>query len=175
MEIFTNKKLLWIIILVLVILNITSLTTIWLKVWDTKVPEFRETRRPLAKDHFLNRRLNFTSEQQAQFDELLLKHRTALDEKVNEIHSLRKELMSMMRNKDFSPESEEIFLNIGQKQSELELINFIHFKEVMAICNDEQKQVFMETMIRAVGPNRRMGNQNEGNGFRRNARPGRGK
>lgn len=81
----------------------------------------------------------------------------------------------MMRNQDFSPESEEIFLNIGQKQSELELINYNHFKEVIAICNDEQKQVFIETMIRAVGPNRRMGNPNERSGFRRNARPGRGR
>ena len=175
MEILTNKRSLWIIILVLLILNIASLSAIWLKTMKSRGPEMREFRRPLAKDHFLNRRLNFTPEQQAQFDELLTKHRETLDSKVIEIGSLRKELMGMMQNQEFSPESEEIVQRIGQKQSELELINYNHFKEIIAICNEEQKQVFIEIMMRAVGPNKGMGNPNDRRGFGRNARPERGR
>lgn len=175
MEILSNKRLLWIIILVLLILNIASISTIWLKTWRSGFPEMREFKRQMAKDHFLNKRLNFTPVQQAQFDELLSKHREVLDSKVIEISSLRKELMGMMRDQEFSQESEEIVQRIGKKQSELELINYNHFKEVMAICNDEQKQVFIETMMRAVGPGRGMGNPNERKGFGRNARPGRGR
>jgi hypothetical protein len=175
MEILKSKRSLWIIILILLILNIASLSTIWLKKYQSRVPEMREFRRPFAKDHFLNRRLNFTPEQQVQFDELLTKHREALDTMVIEISSLRKELMSMMRNQEFSSESEEIVKRIGQKQSELELINYNHFKEVMAICNEEQKQDFIEIMMRAVEPNRGMGNPNDRRGFGRNARSGRGR
>ena len=173
MEILTNKRFLWIIILVLLILNIVSLSTIWLRPWESGVTVTREFRRPLAKDHFLNTRLNFTPEQQTQFDKLLTKHRETLDSKVIEISSLRKELMGMMRNQEFTTESEKIVQSIGQKQSELELINYNHFKEIMAICNNEQKQVFIETMMRAVGPNRRMGMPDDRRGFGRNSRPGR--
>lgn len=173
MEILTNKRFLWTIILVLLILNIASLSTIWLKTWKSRVPAPREFRRPVAKDHFLNKQLNFTPEQQARFDELLTKHREELDSKVIEISSLRKELMSRMRDHEFSQESEEIVQRIGQKQSELELINYNHFKRVMAICNDEQKQAFTEIMMRAVSPNRGMGNPNDRRGFGRSARPGR--
>ena len=173
MEILTNKRFLWIIILILLILNIASLSTIWLRPWESGIRETREFRRPLAKDHFLNKRLNFTSEQQAQFDKLLTKHRDTLDSKVIEISSLRKELMGMMQNQEFTSESEKIVQTIGQKQSELELINYNHFKEIMAICNDEQKEVFLETMMRAVGPNRGMGIPNDRRGFGRNSRPGR--
>ena len=173
MEILTNKRFLWIIILVLLILNIVSLSTIWLRPWESGVTVTREFRRPLAKDHFLNKRLNFTPEQQTQFDKLLTKHRETLDSKVIEISSLRKELMGMMRNQEFTTESEKIVQSIGQKQSELELINYNHFKEIMAICNNQQKQVFIETMMRAVGPNRRMGMPDDRRGFGRNSRPGR--
>ncbi len=173
MEILTNKRFLWIIILILLILNIASLTTIWLRPWESGVRETREFRRPGAKDHFLNKRLNFTPEQQAQFEKLLKKHRNALDTKVIEISSLREELMGMMRNQEFTTESEKIVQTIGQKQSELELINYNHFKEIMAICNDEQKQVFLETMMRVVGPNRGMSTPNDRRGFGRKARSGR--
>ena len=157
------------------ILNIASLSAIWLKTWQPRTTEMREFRRPVAKDHFLNRRLNFTPEQQAKFDELLITHREAHDTIITEISSMRKELMNMMRNQDFSPGSEEIVQRIGQKQSELELINYNHFKEIMSICNEEQKQVFTEIMMRAVGPNRGMGMPNNRKGFGRNARPDRGK
>ena len=156
------------------ILNIASLSTIWLRPWESGVTvTSREFRRPVAKDHFLNKRLDFTPEQQTRFDKLLSKHREALDSKVIEISSLRKELVGLMRNQEFTAESEKIVQTIGQKQSELELINYNHFKEIMAICNDEQKQVFIETMMRAVGPNRRMGIPDDRRGLGRNARPGR--
>jgi hypothetical protein len=175
MKILANKRLLWIIILVLLILNIASISTFKLKLQQFRTPEMRESRRSVAKDHFLNRQLNFSPEQQVQFDELLTKHREALDVKIIEISSLRKELIGMMRNQELSAESEEIVQRIGQKQSELELINYHHFKEVMAICDEEQKRIFMETMMRAVGPNRGMGNPNDRKGFGRNAKPGRGR
>ena len=176
METLTNKRVLWIIILVLLILNIATLSTIWLKSRQSGIPAPGEFRRPMAQNHFLNRQLNFNSEQQARFEVILTKHREQLDSKVTEIRSLRMELMGMMRNQEFSAESEEIIQRIGEKQTELELINYNHFREIMAICDDEQKQVFVETVTRAVGPKRRMRDPNERRGFGRNARPrGRGR
>jgi hypothetical protein len=152
MKIFSNIKFLWIIILILVILNIASITAIWIEERGDEVPTLRDRARFNRRDHFLKRELNFSAEQQAQFDSLLDKHRNQLVSKMEEIRTLREELMSMMKNQEFTSESEEIVRRIGEKQSELELMNYAHFKEVMNICNDEQKQVFLRTIRRAVGP-----------------------
>ena len=174
MELLSNKRFLWIIILALLILNIVSLTTIWIREWEDREPRIRESRPPVARDHFLKRQLSFSAEQQAEFDTLLNKHRNQLELKADEIRTLREELMSMMRNQEFTSESEDIVRRIGEKQSELELMNYNHFKDVMAICNDEQKQVFIETLKRAVGPHRMVGDRDGGDDdFRRLRRDGR--
>lgn len=154
MKILSNIKFLWIIILVLIILNIASVTAVWIEERGDKVPVLRERTMMNRRDHFLKRELNFTAEQQAQFDSLLDKHRNQLESKLEEIRTLREELMGMMRNQEFSAESENIVRQIGEKQSELELMNYQHFKDVMLICNEEQKQIFLETIKRAVGPHR---------------------
>jgi hypothetical protein len=168
MELLSDKKFLWIIILALLILNLASLATIWVREWGERDSRISESRPPIARDHFLKKRLNFSPEQQVEFDTLLSKHRSQLELKADEIRSLRKELMSMMRNQEFSQESEEIVHMIGQKQSELELLNYNHFEDVMAICNDKQKQVFIETLKRVVGPHHRHGDHNLGDDdFRR--------
>ena len=173
MELLSNKRFLWIIILALLILNIASITTIWVKEWNDRSPRIRESRPPIARDHFLKRQLNFSTEQQAEFDTLLSKHRDQLELKADEIRTLREELMSMMRNQEFTSESEDIVRRIGEKQSELELLNYNHFKDVMSICNDEQKQLFMETLKRAVGPHHRDRDREGGDDFRRLRRDGR--
>lgn len=163
MELLSNKRFLWIIILILLILNLASLGTIWFHDWDNNVPRFRESRSFDQRDHFLKRELNFSPEQQAQFDTLFNHHRSELELKADEIRTLREELMSMMRNQDFTAESEKIVHTIGERQSELEMMNYNHFKEVMAICNDEQKLIFIETLKRAVGPHFRRGIQGDRN------------
>jgi len=170
MELLSNKRFLWIIILALLILNLASLATIWVREWDDKSSRARESIPPIARDHFLKRQLNFSAEQQTKFDTLFSKHRNQLELKADEIRSLREELMNLMRSQEFTSESEAIVRRIGERQSELEILNYNHFKEVMAICNDEQKQIFIETLKRAVGPHRGKGNPSERNGYRRGSR-----
>jgi len=140
---------------ILLILNIASLGTIWIKAWDDVRPGFKKTRIPTARDHFLKRELNFTAAQQEEFDTLMNMHRIELESKIEEIRILREELMSMMKNQEFSEVSEGLVRAIGEKQSELELLNYNHFKDVLAICDEDQKQVFLETLKRAVGPHHR--------------------
>ena len=152
MEILSNKRFLWMVILILLVLNIATLTTVWVNRWNDRIPRISESRLPVQRDHFLKHELNLTADQQVEFDKLMNKHREQLESKVNEIRTLREKLMSMIRNQEFSPDSEDIVRRIGEKQSELELLNYNHFKEVMAICDDEQKLIFLETLRRAVGP-----------------------
>ena len=152
MKILSNIKFLWIVILILIVLNIASITAVWIEERGDEVPVLRERAMMNRRDHFLKRELNFTPEQQAQFDSLLDQHRDQLEAKMEEIRTLREELLGRMRNQEFTGEAENIVRQIGEKQSELELMNYQHFKEVLAICNEEQKQIFLQTIRRAVGP-----------------------
>ena len=151
MKLLSNIKFLWGIILVLILLNIASLGTIWLQENDAG-DRLRPFPSRSQREHFLKEELNLTPAQQVQFDTLMNDFRNRIDAKIEDIRSLREELMGMMRNQEFTPEAEEIVNQIGEKQSELELLNYRHFREVMSICNDEQKQIFLETIRRAVGP-----------------------
>jgi hypothetical protein len=152
MKLLSNIKFLWIVILVLIILNIASIATHWIKqdeVWDRSR---RFSFRTGQRDHFLKQELNLTPVQQVRFDSLMIGHRSQLESLVAEIRSLREELMGMIRNQEFTAEAEELVREIGKKQQELELLNYQHFRDVLGICNEEQKQVFLETIKRAVGP-----------------------
>ncbi len=153
-----NTKALWIIIILLVILNIVSVGSLWLTREPNPVFRGGEMRRAgPPREHFLKRQLQFTEEQQERFDTLLIKHGTALETKTDEIRALRKELISMIQNQEFTEEAEKLVAEIGKSQSELEMMNYQHFKEVMAICNEEQKDIFLQTIRRAVGPHHRRG------------------
>ncbi|MBR9999588.1 MAG: periplasmic heavy metal sensor [Cyclobacteriaceae bacterium] len=174
MKLISNIKFLWIVILVLIILNLASITAVWLEERDNQDPVMRDPARIGRREHFLKERLNFTFGQQAQFDSLLTHHRSELEATIEEIRSLREELMGMMKNQEFTTGAEEIVRQIGEKQSELELLNYRHFKEVLTICNDEQKQIFLETVKRAVGPRQRQtGREDRIDDFRKGARKGR--
>ena len=171
MKLLSNIKFLWIVILVLIILNMAFLATHWIQDDEVLDRSRRIPARSGQRDHFLKQELNFTPVQQERFDSLLSDHRIQIESKVEEIRSLREELMGMMRNQEFTAEAEELVREIGENQSELELLNYKHFRDVLNICNEEQKQVFLETIKRAVGPHRGMpGHRNPGPDLRERGR-----
>ena len=156
MSLSVNKNILWFIVIVLIILNVISLATLWLtRDVPGELPP-REARMPGMGSgaQYLKRELNFSPDQEARFDSLMIHHRARIENKINEIRILRKELMSRMRNREFTGEAEQLVREIGEKQAELELMNFRHFRDVMEICNEGQKQIFLNTIRNAVGPRR---------------------
>lgn len=178
MGFLNNIKALWIIIIVLVVLNIGSIGSIWL----TREPRPVFPRRGLVQDvprrgggDFLKRHLNFSEAQAARFDSLQQEHREALEMKADEIRTLREELMGKMQNQEFSEDAEALVMEIGEKQSELELLNYRHFRQVMSICDEEQQELFLQTIRQAVGPHRYRGDwrgtdDDRGRGLRREER-----
>jgi hypothetical protein len=158
MSFLTNIKSLWIIIIILAILNIFSIGAIWLSKDHrpyTRPGTYSRSERNIQQprdEHFLKKELNFTSDQQAKFDSLATLLRENLDIKTDEIRVLREQLVNRMKNQEFSSGSEELIQQIGQKQAEIELINFRNFRDVMNICDDKQKEKFIGMMQRAFRP-----------------------
>jgi hypothetical protein len=158
MSFLTNIKSLWIIIIVLIIVNIFSVGAIWLskdhRPYYRSGSGSRSDRSNLQSrnQHFIPRELNFTGDQRAEFDSLAALHRESLRQKTDEIGLLREQLVTRMRNQEFNSASEELIQQIGEKQAELELLNFRNFRDVMNICDDDQKEKFVSMMQRAFRP-----------------------
>jgi hypothetical protein len=158
MSFLTNIKSLWVIIIILIALNIFLTGSVWLNKNQrpfSKQEFFRKTDRNISanrKEHFLARQLNFNPVQEAEFDTLAVKHRARLSAVNDELKALREQLVGKMRNQEFDSASEKLIEEIGQKQSELELINFRNFQEVLSICDAEQKEKFIGIMRRAFRP-----------------------
>lgn len=157
MSFLTNIKSLWIIIIVLIVVNIFSVGAIWFskehRPYSRVVSRYDERSNFQPREqHFIPRQLNFNADQRAKFDSLAEIHREMLSEKTDEIRLLREQLVARMRNQEFNSASEELIQQIGDKQAELELLNFRNFRDIMNICDDNQKEMFVSMMQRAFRP-----------------------
>jgi len=173
MSFLTNIKSLWIIIIVLIILNIVSVGTTWMTREHRPFSRSSVTSRPdrnnrkSMNEHFLAQELNLSTEQQVKFDALAAAHKESLELKTDEMRILREQLVGRMKNQAFDSVSEELTQQIGQKQVELELINFRNFRDIMNICDDRQKEKFLGIMQRAFKPRHDNHGRDRDNGGRK--------
>jgi hypothetical protein len=154
MSLLTNNKFLWVVILVLLALNLFLISTMWISKNHRPFPRVGrqdQTQTP-SRQHFLKDQLKLSAEQEEIFDSLATNHRAILGSKTNEIRTLREELVNKMKNQEYDSASESLIRQIGDKQAELELLNFRNFRDIMNICDETQKEVFVGMMHRAFRP-----------------------
>jgi len=153
MAILSNKKFLWIIIILLIIINLFSITAIWKT--RARKPMFTSKNSLSRQDHFLYRKLDFSSDQQVIVDSLVNMHRGNIGVAMKDIGALRKSLIESIQNDTDQVYIDSLVKRIGNQQMVLEKINYHHFREVLSICNPDQKKEFLNIMDRAVIPDRR--------------------
>jgi hypothetical protein len=54
--------------------------------------------------------------------------------------------MDLMKKQDLNEEAKVLIEKIGQYQMIVDQMNFQHFREVLGICNEKQKEILIETM-----------------------------
>lgn len=155
MDIFSKNKFLAWVIIILIVLNAATLGTLWFQrsrvpgpvhEYPGKLPDDRK-----GPGNFLEKELGLSEEQAKQFDSLREQHRTEADKLLKEMQDSREELFTQIKSD--SPDMskvEELENKIGQKTTELEKATFEHFKQLRAICNDEQKKKFDEIIVDAM-------------------------
>jgi periplasmic protein CpxP/Spy len=145
-----NPKFLWALILLLVALNLVSLGTIW----NTRDRQPAPAREPVTGrfSRVMTEKLQFDSGQLAEFEQLLQRHRSDTRNVMNQIRAEREDLRVLLRRGAPAPEAGATANRIGQLQTELELLNYRHFAEIMAICDDRQKEELLEIMQNAYRP-----------------------
>lgn len=174
MKMISIKKstTLWIIIVILVILNLSTLTALWLD----KSPGIKRVERTGVRHrHFIEGRLNLSEEQATEYRKLRMEFFENARPYFENIRKNKSRLYQMLKTGENDHRVQALADSIGQLQTGLELLTFNHFQEVRALANPEQKAAFDSLMIRIVDhanqplprPDR------EGDEYKRKPQPGR--
>jgi len=158
MDFITKNKLAFWAIVILIILNITTLSLVLLRGGPPR-PEERFMRGPEDAPPpdalmFLEKELNFSREQAEQLKLLRETHFKGSKELLDSIHLLKKEILSELRNEISDPEKiKSPASEIGKLQTEFELMIFNHFAEIKNVCDKEQKIKFANLIDEIIKKN----------------------
>ncbi|MBA4313519.1 MAG: hypothetical protein C0417_12920 [Chlorobiaceae bacterium] len=141
MDIFTKNRFTFWTIVILVILNISTISMLWFnqnsRIGDS--PQLREPKQDQRTLQFLQKELNLTDEQIHQYDQLRQAHGERTRPLVNDIRYSKKEMMDEIFNDEPDTiKAMQISDLIGKKQTELERITFKHFLDLKELCGKEQ-------------------------------------
>lgn len=156
MNYFTKRRLAFWGIVVLVIVNISSLATVWFQQHRRPEPPPRDMPPPPGANQFLKRELGLNDAQAEQFAKLQRQHferARALQNAIGELkHELFGELSSPVPD---TVKVERLADEIGARQSDLEKITFHHFLDLKNLCTVEQRKkldVLFHELLRGMAP-----------------------
>lgn len=146
MAIFATKRFIKWTIIILVILNLTTLTMLWIK--NNNKDSYKKPRLPVRgpkeSRQFLTRELSLSEEQDRLFKELRHGHRFQGKKIQHQIHKLKREIMEGLFDPDFdNSKLNHLISEIGKKHGELELLTFNHFRELKNVLNTSQRNKFL--------------------------------
>jgi len=141
MDIFTKKRAAFWIIFLLVVLNISTISMLWLN--QNRGPGVPPPRDQARQDQgtleFLQRELDLTDEQILQYDQLRQTHAEQTRVLINDIQRLKKEMIDgIFYDEPDTMKAMEIADLIGDKETEVEQITFNHFLDLKQLCGTEQ-------------------------------------
>lgn len=135
-----------IVIVVLIVINLATLTSIWLL-----KPNHH---RPMPHDRgmsFLANELDMEGSDKQKLDAMELKHHAEKRELLERNKQLREKLFGLLKNNNSDSIKVNQFVDsilINQKQ--IELMTYYHFKDVKAMCSPEQQIKLEETIKEAI-------------------------
>ncbi len=141
MDFLTKKRYTFWIIFLLVVLNISTVSMLWLIY--TRKPAGQLHARIPQEDHrtlqFLQKELDLTDTQIQQYEQLRQTHAEKIRHLINDIRQLKKEMMDeVFSNNPDSAKMAEIAGLIGNKQAEIERLTFEHFLDLKKLCGKDQ-------------------------------------
>ncbi|MGD8428131.1 MAG: hypothetical protein PVH63_10885 [Balneolaceae bacterium] len=124
--------------IIMLLLNVVTLTTIW-----AIRPPFRQ--RPERRDrveNFLENELNLSLQQSRQFRELRKRHLLEMRTIMNEVHSLRGQYFDLIQNEEGTSRRDSIVTEISRKQAHLARAMYSNLDSLRALLNSGQKEKF---------------------------------
>lgn len=152
MDMFSKQKFTSVVIVLLIVLNLATISTLWLKDKNPPPPP-GENQPNRGVEQLLSKELKLTEKQKTEFTKLRESHFKATRSITKEIHELKKEMMDQLNEVEFDPIAVEMLANeIGEKQAKIEEEIFNHFVDLLSVCNDDQKKKF-RTLLSNFFPN----------------------
>lgn len=145
MDFFSGKRLTKLVIIILVILNVSTLTMLWVQHYRnkaySKLPPPR--RGPEKIQRFLERELSLSPEQARRFRKLRQDLASKGIKIQNQVHQLKSEIMEELFAPDFDRSKVNHFASdIGKKQAKLEILVFDHFQDLKKVLSPDQRKKF---------------------------------
>ena len=97
--------------------------------------------RPEGPRKAIIERLHFDDSQVAEYEKLIVAHRTAIGAKEAEIRAAKEGLYQLLSS-DNPIAKDSLIARIGAIQQDMERIHFDHFKEIKALCKNDQADLF---------------------------------
>lgn len=148
MNYFTKSRIYVFLIILLALLNVTLMLFIW------KGPPSKSGRPSLGlsqakSEFFLARELELSEEQVEEYNQLRKVHFQEVGQEVSKMRRLKTELFDLVGEKNNGEKKQRLLGQIGETQSTIDSLTFIHFENLRNICDDAQ-QLRFDSVIKKV-------------------------
>ena len=151
--------------LLMVLLNVTLLI-FSVKPFSKNGPEFDKHEHGGPANYIIET-LKFNKEQEAAFHKLKEAHRDSMQILNKRGKDLREILFEGLENDQQVNNPEQIMIEIGKNQQQIERLTYRHFEEVKKLCSPEQKVIFnsiIQEVLKRMGPRRPMAKEEHPDG-----------
>ncbi len=149
-KLITTTNIILFALLVMVLLNITSLYVLYSAKEDVRSRRPGMDRDRREPKYIIIDKLGFTEDQVAAYEELVMEHRRIVKRTRREIKELKKELYGLLYLPPGDPRITELLNEISLRNQELEAATFEHFSKVRALSDEGQKKEFDKIINRIL-------------------------
>jgi len=142
MNFITKNKWLAVAFVLLILINIATLTALW---WVKKSLQSEDKPPQGGAIAFLIKELQLDSSQQQQLKELRDEHRSATQDTRKKNREAKETFFSLLSKENITDAEIDQAASVSvQYDAELAKITFDHFKKIKTICTERQKEKFDE-------------------------------
>ena len=140
MDILTQKRFMFWLILLLVVLNLSMTALVWQSSMDKKIkPPIEDSRSSRRTLTFLQRELGFTDAQIEDYDRLRQKHQNEIRPLIESMRQAKREMMQeIFQAQPDTLHAMHIAREIGEKQTRIEKLTFNHFLQLKELSGPDQ-------------------------------------
>ncbi|MBS1515318.1 MAG: Spy/CpxP family protein refolding chaperone [Bacteroidetes bacterium] len=154
METIAKNKLLFTVIIILILINVSTLSFMWYAKLKEPPPPVIVNAPPMQQGPppegraNLKEQLKLTDAQMEAVDKIREEHLAQIRKTKEEMRGLKDELFSNLSKPDADTNKvKDITNRIGTYEARIDLITFDNFREIRKIISDEQKKKFDEIIL----------------------------
>lgn len=132
--------------IILVILNVCLMFTIWCN------PFSKKHERGQGPFNYIVKELNMSDQQVRAYEQLRNWHHDSIMVLRRQGRELRNDIFDNLKGTNTDSKKVDSLISlVGENQEKIEAVTYFHFKQVRALCNEEQKRKFDNIINDVIG------------------------